>query len=473
MRISFLPFIALLVCFAGCSKPARTDIPTVPDQKPGAFTVTVIYRTETDATIQWTAAPDTPDDTIRYSVYLKGIKLDSNLAVLTDTLTKLLPDSSYKGLVIATDRKGDTSVAPFELPAFQGFLYIYDQNKSLYCYNIATGKQKWIVKNLFAVGVISPVCHQDTLFSLGTSLGIITLYAHNKQTGALIWKDTIQRNSPLSPIQTNSTLALENGELVYVIDSDIYACNSKDGHFRWRSTVAEGYSFQIQPVIAGGLVYIGGLDKKMHALDAASGVERWAFNTKELLWESNPSVANGLVYFGAESGSLFALNAGTGVKAWSMNTSADPISTSPRVEGSTLYMSMNDGSVYSLNALTGKINWQYLVPNQAMMSNPAVDNSSVYVGTWDGNRWSDLLAINKTSGALRWRIRISGANSWAMEPIAAGNRVYVYAGSYVNIYNATNGAFIKTIDIIYQLITGFAVDINDSIYYPASSPMVQ
>jgi outer membrane protein assembly factor BamB len=156
-----------------------------------------------------------------------------------------------------------------------------------------------------------------------------------------------------------------------------------------------------------------------------------------------------------------------------MNTSAAPISTSPRVEGSTLYMSMNDGSVYSLNALTGKINWQYLVPNQATMSNPAVDNSSVYVGTWDGNRMSDLLAINKTSGALRWRIRISGANSWAMEPIAAGNRVYVYAGSYVNIYNATNGAFIKTIDIIYQLISGFAVDINDSIYYPASSPMVQ
>ena len=349
-------FIFSIVILSNCSKPSDPGNP-VTGQKPGHFTVSVSYRTETDAAIEWTAASDTSNKLL-YDIYLNGVKVDSNRTVLNDTLKGLLPDSIYNGHVIAINRNGDTSGAPFQLPAFEGYLHVYDNKRILTYYNIATGKSLWSASEVYITYGIPSARNKDTLFHLSYSLNAIYLMATNMKTGAVIWTKTIDRPTPpLSPIQYTSSMAYENGKLVFIVMSDFYVCSSKDGSAILRSTIEPNYSFQTQPVVAGGILYIGGLDEKLHAIDISTGVSKWVFNVREELWRSNPSIANGMVYFGTEEGSLFALNATTGAKVWSIKPGTDAILSAPLIEGTTLYISMSDGNVYALDALTGKIKW--------------------------------------------------------------------------------------------------------------------
>lgn len=60
-------------------------------------------------------------------------------------------------------------------------------------------------------------------------------------------------------------------------------------------------------------VYVGSVNHKLYAWDAATGLKRWDFVTGgEIL--SSPSVANGVVYLGSNDKKLYALDAVTGAK---------------------------------------------------------------------------------------------------------------------------------------------------------------
>jgi outer membrane protein assembly factor BamB len=60
------------------------------------------------------------------------------------------------------------------------------------------------------------------------------------------------------------------------------------------------------PVVAGGLVYIGGYDKKLHAVDADSGEQVWEFATQGAITTS-PVIGNGRIFFGSVDGFFYAV----------------------------------------------------------------------------------------------------------------------------------------------------------------------
>jgi len=68
------------------------------------------------------------------------------------------------------------------------------------------------------------------------------------------------------------------------------------------------------PAVAGGTVYVGGMDGKVYALDAATGHLRWAYATGNYV-DSGPAVAGSTVY-GAVSAMSRAICAGSGCAAW-------------------------------------------------------------------------------------------------------------------------------------------------------------
>jgi serine/threonine-protein kinase len=59
-----------------------------------------------------------------------------------------------------------------------------------------------------------------------------------------------------------------------------------------------------------GTVYIGSLDKKVYALDAATGTPRWKYATSKPI-QSSPAVVDGIVYIGSFE-KVYALEAATG-----------------------------------------------------------------------------------------------------------------------------------------------------------------
>jgi outer membrane protein assembly factor BamB len=54
------------------------------------------------------------------------------------------------------------------------------------------------------------------------------------------------------------------------------------------------------------VVYIGGADFNLYALDSQTGREKWKFTTRNSI-QSSPTVADGAVYVGSDDGYLYAV----------------------------------------------------------------------------------------------------------------------------------------------------------------------
>lgn len=100
-----------------------------------------------------------------------------------------------------------------------------------------------------------------------------------------------------------------------------------------------------------------------------------------------------------------------------------PFSSSPTLAGGTLYIGDNTGAVYALDPVSGKTLWRARVTNP-IMSAAIVYKNVVIVGEGDENSPqgsspshpirvgappSALIAFDRKSGALRWRLALKGS----------------------------------------------------------------
>src|SRR5947208_1827338 len=85
--------------------------------------------------------------------------------------------------------------------------------------------------------------------------------------------------------------------------------------WRWKT----GGRVRSSPAVAAGRVYVGSMDGRLYALDAATGKLAWKYDTEGTTLnaakfrydrtsvQSSPAVAGGLVVFGCRDGFLYAL----------------------------------------------------------------------------------------------------------------------------------------------------------------------
>jgi outer membrane protein assembly factor BamB len=130
------------------------------------------------------------------------------------------------------------------------------------------------------------------------------------------------------------------------------------------------------PVAAGGLVFFGGSDGVVRAIDAASGKPAWTAYTGGGV-RFPPTIAAGRALVGSDDGWVYAFEAANGKMLWRFRAapaerripvfgalrSTWPVSTGVLVDKDTAYfaagMTDTDGThVYALDAATGAIRWQ-------------------------------------------------------------------------------------------------------------------
>lgn len=68
-------------------------------------------------------------------------------------------------------------------------------------------------------------------------------------------------------------------------------------------------------IVAGEVVYVGGHDGSVYALDARTGRRRWEFRTHDHVM-STPTLHEGRLFVGSMDGFYYALDAGTGTLLW-------------------------------------------------------------------------------------------------------------------------------------------------------------
>jgi len=130
------------------------------------------------------------------------------------------------------------------------------------------------------------------------------------------------------------------------------------------------------PTVAGGLVFVGGKDGKVRALDGPTGKQRWRFYTAGPV-RLPPTIWRGRAYVGSGDGYVYALEAATGRLLWRFRAapverripvfgslcSTWPVNGGVVVGDGVAYAAAGiinyDGThVYALDALSGKTKWQ-------------------------------------------------------------------------------------------------------------------
>lgn len=177
--------------------------------------------------------------------------------------------------------------------------------------------------------------------------------------------------------------------------------------------------------VAGGTVYVGTLDGYLHAIDAATGEERW--NAQPGGYVGTPAVSGGIVFTSGQ-GTFLALDAATGAEVWSGATEASDLFSEATVADGTLVVGSYDGSIHALDPATGGVIWRVPTGSRVWMP-PTVVDGNVLVR----NDAGDLLALALDDGAEIWRTAIGWDNEFSVPAVATG--IVVVGG------NGTVGAF--------------------------------
>ncbi len=170
--------------------------------------------------------------------------------------------------------------------------------------------------------------------------------------------------------------------------------------------VGDETSFESQPIVSGGALYVTSPHGHVFALDATTGAVKWAYTPdmpplSKLAYccgqvNRGVAVGGGKVYVAQLDANLVALDAGTGAVAWKI--AVDPWQAAWTETMAPLYVNgkvivgasggeyMRRGHVSAYDAATGKMVWRfYTAPGPGELGND----------TWAGESW-------RTGGATVW-----------------------------------------------------------------------
>jgi outer membrane protein assembly factor BamB len=190
----------------------------------------------------------------------------------------------------------------------------------------------------------------------------------------------------------------------------------------WKRTFKDA-AFEATAVVAGGVVYLGGLDGHLRALELADGREKWHFD-RELGFKAPAAVRDGLVYIGDADGHFFCLDAATGKKRWQVTTEAE-INAGANFVGPSVLVGSQDGSLYALDGQTGKQEWKYSIDNMIQCTPTVIENHALIAGC-DGK----LHILEITPGSGQSASRLAGKTTVDIQdptgatPAAHGSHVY-------------------------------------------------
>ena len=185
-------------------------------------------------------------------------------------------------------------------------------------------------------------------------------------------------------------------------------------------------AFAAGPVIAGGVVYVGDLDGGFHALDLATGADRWtrridgAGFTSAAALAADPALP---LVVGDDVGMVRGLDRATGETRWEYATEGE-ISGGPTIlvdgTGPRVLVGSQDASLSCLELATGKLLWKHSIADQircapTVARTPAGDR--VFLAGCDGR----LHILDAATGKETAAIEIGGPTGTT--PAVSGNLV--------------------------------------------------
>lgn len=174
------------------------------------------------------------------------------------------------------------------------------------------------------------------------------------------------------------------------------------------------------PAVADGIVYFGGWDGFVYALDAEIGECLWDFETNDPII-GGVVVDGDRVFAGSTDGNLYVLNATTGDEIDRVRTGE--IWSTPTLAEGVLYFGTMDGAVRAIDTSTLEDVWdENASVTGGLLTDAVLANGSIIVG----GIGETLYSVDAATGAVEWSF--SGASNWYWgAPLVGEETGLVYA----------------------------------------------
>jgi len=314
-----------------------------------------------------------------------GGEVESTAAIAGGTVYVGSRDHNLYALDLATGKERFRYQAGGEIrssPAvLDGVVYVGDEAGTFHAVDTRTGARRWTFATGGAVTSSANFAVQgQRTFALFGSYDNF-LYAVDASSGKLAWKLETENYVHATPAiaggvvyvagcdgflravrasdgrelgkvalggNTAASTAIADGRaFVGTFQNEVVAVDLDPLAVAWRfKDGARELPFYASPAVAAGSVVVGGRDKRVRALDAASGKERWSFPTPGRV-DASPVIAGDRVVAGSLSGDLYVLSLATGKSLWHY-AAGSPLAASPSVGGGYLVLATTGGTVLAL-----------------------------------------------------------------------------------------------------------------------------
>jgi len=240
----------------------------------------------------------------------------------------------------------------------------------------------------------------------------------------VLWSYTLKEMIGYDYNVANSPPAVGTDGTVYsgFQDGSFLALNGADGTPLWAQPFQAGGVIEASASVGAlGLVYVGATDGKVYALRQSDGDLEWSFDTGVSISAETVIGPNNTVYVVNDQRKVFALDGATGTEVWAQPFQAGGgIYAAPAVAADgTVYVTCFNGYLYALSGLDGNLLWSYDV-GAALQGAPAIGpDGTVYLGCND----KKLYALNGNGFGLAdspWpKFRGDAANSGMVATVEA------------------------------------------------------
>lgn len=193
--------------------------------------------------------------------------------------------------------------------------------------------------------------------------------------------------------------------------------------------------------VAYGMVFFGSKDKRIYALDTASGEEKWTFEMDTTVHPHTYYfvVADGVLYVLGKDRNLYAIDAQTGEKRWQFSTS-EGILYPPQVANEIAYIvtqKKKERILYAIDTQIGQERWRY--STDKTIEHPAVGYGKIFFGS-KGKRVYALEALDGDSGERMWEFESGHKN--LSRPTFSDGKVLIYGDLDLYAFDANTGVLL-------------------------------
>lgn len=230
--------------------------------------------------------------------------------------------------------------------------------------------------------------------------------------------------------------------------------------------------FYAPPTPDGDRLYVGGYDRRVHALNIADGTPvslgtdaedktiPWVTEQLEDIITDAVTVGPDLIYVGVSNRNVLAFRKDRPELVWTFHT-AHGVWGSPLLVDNTLFVTSLDHHVYAVNATTGEEIWRTEAFDGAIPGRPTYDpeRNLIYVGTLTNK----VVAINASNGQV---VNAYGTHDWVWgAPVLYDNRLYFAdMGGWVYAFNPATWSEVWSQKVAGRGIRGSVLVTADRVY---------